>query len=94
MATKLTKAVRRETTKNVGGRPVIITIAPAGSQNETLVSLRLLGKRTQYVIALSDIYRIAAVNHGLKEARAKREACRSGIPWRVARRKFISDNTI
>lgn len=86
--TKLTKPVARETAKVYGSRPVIVTLAPAGSQSEALIGLRLKGKRTQYVVALSDVYRWAAQSHGLQEATAKRAARRLGIPWRVARKQF------
>lgn len=94
MATKLTKPVSRETAKLVGSRPVIVTIAPAGAQTEALIGLRLSGKRTQYVCALSDVYRMAALWHGQKEAAAKRAARKSGTPWRIARKQFITENTI
>lgn len=86
--TLLSKPVARVTAKKVGTRPVIVTLAPAGSQSEALIGLRLKGKRTQYVVALSDLYRIAAISYGQKEAKAKREARRNGVPWRVARREF------
>lgn len=89
MATKLTKPVSRETAKAYAGRNVIITIAPAGgSQAEALIGLRLKGKRTQYVCALSDLYRMAALWHGQKEAAAKRAARKAGIPWKRAKKTF------
>jgi hypothetical protein len=94
MATKLTKPVTRETTRKVGRLPIILTIAPNGSQNEALLGLRLKGRRTQYVVALSSVYQMAALWHGQKEARARREARRNGIPWRTARRQFQRDNSI
>jgi hypothetical protein len=86
--TKLTKTVARETSKVYGSRPVIVTLAPAGSQNEALIGLRLKGTRTQYVCALSDIYRLAAQWHGQKEAAARRIARKTGVPWRVAKKEF------
>lgn len=86
--TTLTKPVSRETAKKVGARPVIITIAPAGSQSEALIGLRLKGTRTQYVVALSDVYRMAALWHGQKEAKARREARKNGISWRIAKKEF------
>ncbi len=92
--TKLTKPIERETLKTYGSRCVIVTLAPAGSQCEALIGLRLKGKRTQYVCALSDIYRCAALWHGQKEAVAKREARKHGIPWRTARKQFLKQNTI
>ena len=92
--TKLTKPVSRETEKRYGSRPVIVTIAPAGSQSEALIGLRLKGKRTQYVCALSDVYRVAALWHGQKEAAAKRAARKNGIPWRQAKKQFVAGNSI
>ena len=83
--TKLTKPVSRETTRSVGTRPIILTVAPSGSQNETLIGLRLKGRRTQYVVALSDLYRMAALWHGQKEAAAKRQARKDGVSWRAER---------
>lgn len=92
--TKLTKSITRESGKLVGSRPVIVTLAPAGSQSEALIGLRLKGKRTQYVCALSDVYRMAALWHGQKEALAKRKARIAGISWRVAKKQFNADNSI
>lgn len=94
MATLLRTPVSRETSKFYGSRPVIVTLAPAGSQSEALIGLRLKGKRTSYILALSDVYRIAALNHGQKEAKAKREARRAGVPWRRAKREFQAANSI
>lgn len=92
--TKLTSNVTRETARTYNRRPVIITLAPAGSQNEALIGLRLKGERTQYVVALSDIYRLAALWHGQKEAVAKRAARKQGIPWRLAKRDFQKSNNL
>ena len=92
--TKLTKPVRRETAKTYGNRAVIVTLAPAGSQNEALIGLRLAGKRTQYVVALSDIYRLAALWYGQKEATAKRAARKAGESWRAAKKLFQALNKI
>lgn len=86
--TKLTKPVARETNKCYGSRPVIVTLAPAGNENEALIGLRLKGKRTQYVCALSDVYRMAALWHGQKEAAAKRAARKNGISWRTAKKQL------
>lgn len=94
MATKLTKPVSRETNKLVGKRTIIVTLAPAGSQSEALIGLRLKGTRTQYVCALSDVYRMAALWHGQKEANARRKARKEGVPWRTARREFIKANSL
>lgn len=94
MATKLSKPVTRETAKWINGRAILLTIAPAGSQSEALIGVRLKGKRTSYVMALSDIYRIAALQHGNKEKAAKAAARRNGVPWRVAKKQFNRENTI
>lgn len=95
MPTQLTKPVSRETAKTIGKRSVILTIAPAGgSQREALIGVRLKGTRTEYVVALSDLYRTAALWYGQKVAKAKREARRAGIPWRLAKRRFDRENRI
>ncbi len=94
MATKLTKPVHRETAKCVGSLPVILTIAPLGSQSEARIGLRLKGQRTQYVVNVSDIYRVAAMWHGQKEAAARKQARREGIPWKRAKLAFIAANSI
>ena len=94
MATKLTKPVSRETAKLINRVPVILTIAPAGSQPETLLGLRLKGKRTQYVCALSDVYRMPALWQGQKLASAKKRARNMGISWRIAKQEFDRNNSI
>ncbi len=71
---------------------MIVTLAPAGSQNEALIGLRLKGTRTQYVCALSDVYRLAAQWHGQKEAAARRVARESGVSWRIAKKNFQNVN--
>jgi hypothetical protein len=73
---------------------VIVTLAPAGSQNEALIGLRLKGTRTQYVCAVSSVYQMAALWHGQKEAAARREAKRNGIPWRIAKKKFLASQKV
>lgn len=90
--TTLSKPVARETAKHISGRAVIVTLAPAGSQSEALIGLRLKGRRTQYVCALSDVYRMAALWHGQKEAAAKRAARKNGVPWKHAKKQFTTDN--
>lgn len=92
--TKLTSPVHRETAKTYGNRAVIVTLAPAGGQSEALIGLRLKGKRTQYVVALSDVYRVAALWFGQKEAVARRIARKNGIPWKSARKQFLAANSI
>jgi hypothetical protein len=91
--TKLTKAVERETDNTYRSRSVVVTIAPGG-KGETLIGLRLKGQRTQYIVALSDVYRMAALWHGNKEAAAKRAARKSGTPWRQARKEFLKSSSI
>lgn len=92
--TNLDFAVARVTRKKIGRRPVVVTLAPAGAQEEALIGLRLLGKRTQYVLALSDVYRIAALWHGQKEAAARKAARKAGVPWKRAKRQFTRENSI
>ncbi len=92
--TPLTKPVTRLTAKCYNNRPVVFTIAPAGSQSEALISLRLLGKRTNYLIALSDVYRQAALVHGQKEAAARKAARKNGVPWKRAKKEFFKANQI
>lgn len=94
MAYPLNKPISRETAKRYGKRTVIVTLAPAGAQEEALIGLRLKGKRTQYVCALSDVYRMAALWHGQKEAAARRKARKEGIPWKTAKKAFDKSNSI
>lgn len=94
MPTPLNKPVIRETNKVVSGRPVILTIAPAGSQSDALIGLRLKGTRTQYVTALSKLYIMAAMWHGEKLKAAKKAARKNGIAWRIAKKQFERDNSI
>ena len=94
MLTLLIKPVSRVTAKIIRQRAVILTIAPCGAQDEARIGVRLKGERTQYVVNLSDLYRVAALWHGQKEAAAKREARRAGIPWRRARVAFMKLNSI
>lgn len=94
MATRLTKPVSRETNRVVQGRNIIVILAPAGNQNEALIGLRLKGARKTYVAALSDVYRMAALWHGQKEASAKRAARKAGISWRKAKKDFDRANSI
>ena len=92
--TLLSAPVSRQTAKIINRRPVIITIAPCGSQSEARIGLRLKGERTQYVIALSDVYRLAALWTGQKMAAAKRAARKSGVSWKYAKKQFNKDNKI
>lgn len=92
--TPLNKPVHRLTRKNDRGKPVIVTLAPCGSQEEALIGLRRKGERTQYVVTVSDVYRWAALTHGNKERIAKAKARKDGVPWRKARKDFIKANSI
>lgn len=92
--TKLSKPIARETGKVISSRAVIVTLAPCGNQSEALIGLRLKGKRTQYVCALSDVYRMAALWHGQKEAKARKAAKTAGVPWKTAKREFARANSI
>lgn len=90
----MTKPVSRLTKKTDRGRPIIVTIAPAGSQDDARIGLRRKGERTQYIVMVSDVYRLAALWHGNKERIAKSAARRAGIPWRRAKKKFNEENSI
>lgn len=92
--TALTKKVNRVSAVKVGKRAVVVTIAPAGAQAESLIGFRLQGTRTTYVCAVSSLYRVAAEWHGNKEKQAKRIARALGVPWRVARRQFNRENSL
>lgn len=92
--TKLSKPVSRETAKTISGRAVILTIAPLGGQSEARISVRLAGLRTQYVVSLSDLYRVSALWHSQREGAARRAARRAGIPWRKAKKQFVAENSI
>ena len=92
--TRLEKPVTRQTAKVYQNRALIVTLAPCGSQSEARVSFRLKGKRVQYVCAVSSLYMMAALWHGQKEARAKREARKQGIPWKRAKKQFVAENSI
>jgi hypothetical protein len=92
--TPLLKPISRETAKVVSRRPVIVTLAPCGSESEALIGFRLKGTRCTYLLALSDAYRMAAMVHGRKVALAKKEARRNGVPWRRAKRAFDQANRL
>lgn len=92
--TALSRPVTRETAKRIGSRPILVTIAPLGSQEEARIGFRLKGRRTQYVILVSDAYRMAALWFGQKEAAARKAARRMGVPWKQARKAFIRENSI
>lgn len=94
MATKLLSPISRETAKCYQSRPVIITIAPLGSQDDARIGFRLKGKRTMYVSLLSDCYRRAALDYGHKLAIAKRAARKAGVPWARAKKQFVRENSI
>lgn len=92
--TKLLKPISRESAKLVGRLPVIVTIAPCGGQAEARIGLRLKSRRTSYTATVSDLYRVLAMWHGQKEAQAKREARRNGIPWKRAKKQFEQLNRL
>lgn len=92
--TKLNKPVSRETNFIYQKRNVVLTIAPAGAQKEALIGLHLKGRRTQYVGAVSNLFRLLAMWHGQKEAAAKRAARKAGVSWRRAKKEFLAANSI
>lgn len=90
--TKLTKPVHRVTSKTIQGRALVLTIAPSGAGD--LIGIRQVRSKIQYVVKLDDLYRVAALWYGQKEAAARREARRNGVSWRVARKAFVRANSI
>lgn len=58
--------------------------------DETLISIREVGRRVGYVLPISTVRVHAALAFGRAEAAAKREARKNGVPWRVARRVFLA----
>jgi hypothetical protein len=92
--TNLTRPVHRLTRKLDRNKPIIVTLAPCGSQDEALIGLRRKGERTQYVVTVSDVYRWAALTHGNKERIAKAKARKEGTPWKRAKKQFNKANSI
>lgn len=88
--TKLSKAVRRVAVCEYGA--IALTIAPG--KNDTLVGLRKKGRRTGYILRLTDMWRLAALWHGQKEKAAKAKARKDGIHWRKARKQFEKENRL
>jgi hypothetical protein len=93
MATKLIKQVHRETAFCYRNKPVIITLAPCGG-NDAFIAFRLKHQRLQYLVTVSDVYRMAAFAHGNKERLARMKARKEGVPWSKARKQFLNDNSI
>lgn len=92
--TSLTKPLHRLCNKTVSGKRIVFTLAPGSDHRDDLIGLRLIGERTQYVTTVADIYRMAALWHGQKEAMARRAARKSGTPWRKAKKEFLRANQI
>lgn len=92
--TNLNKPVRRSTATEYQHRPIIVTLVPCRASGETLIGLRLKGRRTQFVVALSRLYIEMARWHGDKEKAAKREARQQGIKWKFAKRQFNRANQL
>lgn len=90
----LVKPITRETPNVYQRRAIIFTAAPLPGQNQTVIALRLKGSKTQYIRSLSDIYRDAALQFARKESLAKKAARKAGVPWRVARKQFVRENTL
>ena len=86
--TRLKKKIERVTAYRSYGKPVVVSLAPLGSQTDARIAVRLLGERTQYTGLVSDLYRVLALWHGPKIAKAKAQARRDGVPWRIAKQAF------
>lgn len=93
LAKSAAKAAAVRENGKLGGRPKKPKRI-ARRRNEALIGLRLKGTRKQLVVQLSDVYRVAALWYGQKEAAAKREARKNGVSWRTARKAFIAKNSI
>jgi hypothetical protein len=92
--TRLQKTVWRETAATYQGREVQIGLAPLGSQPDGMLALKLKGRRTQFLLRVSDVFRMGALWHGNKERQAKAAARKAGIPWKRAKRDFDKENKI
>jgi hypothetical protein len=92
--TKLERPVIRLTRKLDRNKPIIVTLAPAGSQDDARIGLRRKGERTTYIVMISDVYRWAALAYGAKLRIAKAAARKHGIPWRRAKKQFNEENSI
>lgn len=92
--TKLEKPVSRETAKTIKGRPIILTMAGLGSQNDALLGFRIKGKQHQVIARVSDLYVIASLWQANRERSARKSARQNGIKWKYARKNFIAENSI
>ena len=71
--------------------PVVVTLVPCRGERDTLLALRPHRMRVPYVITLADCYRLAALWHGNKERAAKAAARKAGVPWKRARKDFLTN---
>ena len=93
MPVKLTGILTRETDETYNGTPIVLSVSNM-RKGGTALQLRLKGTQVRYIIALSELLIYMALNHGLKEANARRDARRNHISWKVARREFQKQNDI
>lgn len=75
----------------IGSRRYVLGLHP--SLNEDLISLRPLGCHVAYVVPVSTVRVYAALAFGRAESAAKREAKKYGVPWKSARKEFLSSLT-
>jgi hypothetical protein len=87
--TRLKQKVERVTAYRSYGKPGVVSLAPLGSQTDARIAVRLLGERTYCTGLVSDLYRVLALWHAPKIAKAKAQARRDGVPWRIAKKAFL-----
>lgn len=87
MATKLETTVYREI--SIGSKRFVLGLHP--QDPEAIISIRPVGKRVPYAVPVSTIRVHAALAFGRAEKDAKREAQKSGVPWKRARKKFFAN---
>lgn len=92
--THLTKKFSRLSNHRVQGRRIVVSLVPGTEKRHDLVALRQLGRQTQYLVPVADIYRWGALIYANKEKAARSEARRNGVPWRKAKQQFKRDNTV
>lgn len=72
----------------IGGKRYVLGLHPGVT--EASVSIRELGRRVGYNVPVSRVRIEGALAFGRAEQTAKREARKSGTPWRIARKSFLA----
>lgn len=73
----------------IGRKTYVLGIHP--NDPEPILSIRELGRRVPYAVPVSTVRVHAALAFGRAESAAKREARKSGIRWKTAKRKFYAN---